>query len=281
MCDPQLLSVPNPFLIKYSRLRVLEPIDTPINVLYERLLDGTYDKPFIIEDGHLRYLHFGFAYIQSVMRIDQPETLGLRYTQKMMSFLLFQKSPRSIVILGLGGGSLAKFCYRVLPEPTIAVIEIDPDVIALRRHFVIPEDDDRFRVIYGDAAEFVAQTSDTIDVLLVDAFDVRGLARSLANREFLLHAHARLGKAGIMVMNFAGDKSSYVDLIKEANEVFGCQTILVPVNDDGNHVLFAFKQPLFKPNWRRLKQRARELEANIGLDFPEFLQQLERAAAKT
>lgn len=278
MPAPELLDLPSPFLIKNSRLRVMESLDTPVEPLYARLRDGTYDKPFIIEDGRLRYLHLGMTFVQSVMRIDQPDALDLRYTQKMMGFLLFNHSPEHIVMLGLGGGSLAKFCYRALPSATVTAIEIDPHVIALRRHFAIPDDDARFRIVYGDAAEFIARTADAIDILLVDAFDAHGIAHSLASREFLLRTHTALSASGILVMNLAGEKSRYTDLVDETREIFDRQTLLVAARDDGNHILFAFKQRQFEPDWKQLKQRAQELKAHYGLDFPLFAQKLEQAA---
>jgi len=275
--EPELLSVPSPFILESSRLCVLESLDTPLDSLYARLLDGTYEKPYIIEDGRLRYLHFGVRYVQSAMRIDRPDVLKLRYTQKMMSFLLFKKTPGRIAMLGLGGGSLAKFCYRCLPDADITVIEIDPHVIALRRHFAIPEDDVRFRVVRGDAAEYVASAVDEpIDVLLADAFDEHGLAHSLASRSFLQHAYAALEETGILVMNLAGDQSRYVELIEAARDIFDRQTLLVPVKDDENYVLFGFKQRHFDPDWHQLRLRAKELKASFELDFPAFVQMMER-----
>lgn len=278
MPAPELLNVPSPFLIKDSRVRLMESPDTPVDAIHARLRDGTYDKPFIVEDGKLRYLHLGMTYIQSVMRIDQPDALDLRYTQKMMGFLLFQPGPVRIVLLGLGGGSLAKFCYRALPAATITAIEIDPRVIALRRHFAIPDDNARFCVVCDDAAAYIARASDAIDTLLVDAFDAHGIAHSLASREFLLRAHGALSASGILIMNLAGEESRYCDLIDETREIFDHQTIQVHARDDGNHILFAFKQRPFEPDWKQLKQRAKELKAQHGLDFPVFAQKLEQAA---
>jgi spermidine synthase len=196
----------------------------------------------------------------------------------MMAFLLFKRAPARIALLGLGGGSLAKFCYRALPEATITAVEIDPDVIALRRYFAIPDDDARFRVVRGDAIDFIAQAGASIDVLLADAFDAEGLAQTLASREFFQLAHAALGASGILVMNLAGEKSRYLDLVDAAREVFDHQILLVSVRDDGNHILFAFKQRLFEPDWKRLMQRAKELKAKHGLDFPAFTQKMEEAA---
>ncbi len=275
---PLLLSFPMSLLGGSSRLRVLEPLDTPISSLCESLLMGTYGKPFIIEDGQLRCLHLGITYVQSAMRIDEPDALDLRYTQKMMGFLLFDACPGRIVMLGLGGGSLAKFCYRSLPMAQIDVIEINPHVIALRRHFAIPEDDERFRVIRDDAAAFVARTIGTIDVLLADAFDDHGLAGSLTRTEFLPNVHASLAPAGLLVMNLAGDISRYEELLEASNEVFLGQTVLVRVEDGHNHVLFAFKDRTFEPGWRQLRRRAAEIKAQCGLDFPAFVHKMERAS---
>ena len=51
------------------------------------------------------------------MSLDEPDALVTAYTRKMMAFLLFNPAPKRIAMVGLGGGSLAKFCYRNLPKP--------------------------------------------------------------------------------------------------------------------------------------------------------------------
>ena len=56
-------------------------------------------------------------------------------------------------MIGLGGGSMPKWCYQQLPETDITVIEISPIVISLREQFYIPTDDERFRVLCGDGAD--------------------------------------------------------------------------------------------------------------------------------
>jgi hypothetical protein len=64
--------------------------------------------------------------VQSVMNLDEPHALVSAYTRKMMGFMLFKPSPKRIVMLGLGGGSLAKFCYRYLPKTQITVVAWPP-----------------------------------------------------------------------------------------------------------------------------------------------------------
>ena len=274
----KLINLPGTALRQFGQLRLLESPDIQLENIYQRLLDGSYKKPFIVDDGLMRYLYLGVAYVQSAMRMDHPDTLDLRYTQKMMAFLLFNRHPKRIAMLGLGGGSLAKFCYRQLPEADITAVEIDPDVIALRRYFAIPDDDGRFRVLQGDAAEFVTRPGAPIDVLLIDAFDATGLAHSLRATDFLSHAHAALNTSGILVMNLVGSKVRHASLLAQTSALFNHEAILVPVNGDAHHVLFAFKQPAHKPDWRRLRQEARQLKRVFGLEFPRFLQKMERAS---
>ena len=86
----------------------------------ERLADKRYDKPFLVENRKTRSLCFGIdGGVQSEMLLDDPETLVAAYTRKMMGFLLFRDRPREVVMIGLGGGSLAKFCHRHLPATTM------------------------------------------------------------------------------------------------------------------------------------------------------------------
>src|SRR3954453_2696578 len=84
-------------------LRVLEPPDSCHKSLRERVYSGSYDKPFIIDNGRRRFLHFDFGAVQSVMELEDPRRLALAYTRGMMAFLLFNRSPKRILLLGLGG----------------------------------------------------------------------------------------------------------------------------------------------------------------------------------
>jgi len=143
-------------------------------------------SPFILDADGMRHLYFDLASVQSSMRLEEPDVLVTAYAQKMMAFLLFNRAPRHILLIGLGGGSLVKFCHRHLQNTRLTVVEIDPDVVALRECFQIPPDDERLQVILGDGADFVRRAEWTADILLIDAFDHAGVAPSLALSDFML-----------------------------------------------------------------------------------------------
>ncbi len=274
----QLYELPSPFDVETGTVLLHEPAWARAGELRAQLLDESYPKPFVIDDGKSRFLYFNVRLMQSEMSLKAPNDLAIRYTQKMMAFLLFQPRPKRIALIGLGGGSLVKFCYHRMPGTHMTAVELDAGVIAFRDTFLVPPDNERLQVIHGDGAEFLEITDKGLDVLLVDAFDKTGFAPALANRAFFENAHAKLAGNGVLVINLAGEKESYAGLIGEAMHVFDDQVIVISVPDDGNHVLYAFKETYFEPRWRWLHNYAKELRAKFGLDFPAFVQKMERSS---
>jgi len=272
-----LYELPSPFENETGTILLHEPPWARAGELRTQLLDESYPKPFVVDDGKSRFLYFNVRLMQSEMSLQAPNDLAIRYTQKMMAFLLFQPKPKRLVLIGLGGGSLIKFCHHRLPGTHLTAVELDPNVIAFRDTFLVPADGPRLQVLQADGAEYIAEAEKGIDVLLVDAFDKTGFAPSLANREFFENAYAKLSGNGVMVINLAGEKETYAGLIGEAMHVFDDQVIVISVPDDGNHVLYAFKEHWFEPRWRWLHNYAKELRARFGLDFPAFVQKMERS----
>src|SRR5260370_29657829 len=108
--------------------------------------------PVVLETRHALSLHFDLLATQSFMSRRDPDRLVLGYTRTMMGFLLLQPAPTRVSMIGLGGGSLAKYCYRHLPNTRIVAIEGDPAGSALRDAFHIPPDGARFEVSCADGA---------------------------------------------------------------------------------------------------------------------------------
>lgn len=271
-----LFELPSPFEIELGTVKLLEPPDSDAESLKLQLLKGNYPKPFLIENEGLLTLYFSLSLVQSTMQIARPDTLDLAYTRKMMAFLPFYPRPKALLLLGMGGGSLAKFCYRHLPRADITVVEIDPDVIAFRDSFKIPEDNERFRIHCDDAARFIRSHDARTDIIMVDAFDGLGIAPELSNPDFYAEAYRVLSANGILVMNLAGDKAGFDDPLAQLAHVFDDRVRSLKVRDGGNQIAFAFKNPGFDPQWDRLKPVGIELEKKLGLEFSRYLQNLEK-----
>jgi spermidine synthase len=262
---------------------LLEPSGSCESALLKRLLEGSYDKPFIQDCGPLRYLHFDLDDVQSVMRHDDPDALCLAYTRKMMAFLLFNPEPRRLLLLGLGGGSLAKFCYRHLPNAAITVLEIDPNVLALRHEFQVPADDERFRVVQADGVEYIARQLESgagsarmplEDVILVDACDRNGLSPTLSSPEVYMNLRRRLSPGGVLVMNICGEETDIENHLARIRGVFGACLVSLPAREDGNLIALGFRRTPRSWDGVELDRHARQLEERFGLAFPRYARQI-------
>ena len=203
-----------------------------------------HTKPFVHDDENTRSLHFSYGELQSRMRLHKPDALDVEYTRAMMGFLLFNGRPKSIVMIGLGGGSLAKFCYRHLPETHITAVEINPHVIALRDQFQVPRDDERFRVVEADGARYVGHAASHCDVLLVDGFDNTGMPSSLCTQAFYDNCHQMLSPEGLMVVNLHTEHPDYALFIGRIERSFELNVLTINVKREGNAVVFASKGQL-------------------------------------
>ena len=224
-------------------------------------------KPFILRDGAELGLHFTAGIVQSLMNFDEPDTLSLGYTRTMMGFLLFASSPKNITMIGLGGGSLPKFCYKYLPGSKICIAEINPDVIALRNEFLIPADDERFQVECEDGADFVRKRSGSEDVIVVDGYDAEGYCQSLCSESFYSDCYQALSDGGVMAVNLFGAKSQRSAIINNIKNIFKDFVVVVVSEDISNRVLFAVKSPAKNFTEKRMLLAAGVLECQINIDF--------------
>lgn len=273
--DVQPIELPDPLPLEPGTLQVVEPPEVFGEPQPDRFPEGMPAHPFVFDSDGMRHLFFDALSTQSSMQLDEPDALVSAYTRKMMAFLLFIPEPRHVLMIGLGGGSLAKFCYRHLPRTRISVVEINADVIALREQFAIPPDDERFEVIHEDGAALISRVPLRPDVILIDAFDELGVAPSLASSDFYRQASQCLTAAGVLVMNLSGEKCRYPVHIESIRAAFGAVR-LMPVAADGNVLAFAFKRRQLAelPEPDRLLKRATDLEQTLGLEFPAFLERL-------
>ncbi|WP_161628859.1 fused MFS/spermidine synthase [Solimonas flava] len=273
----QWLDVPARLLAESGTIRLREPRGSNVSDIVQRLRAGEYDKPFVVDDGKCRRLHFNLDFVQSEMRIDDPYALNFAYTRKMMSFLLFVPRPKHVVLVGLGGGSLSKFCYRQLPKTRVTTIEIDGDVLAFSQLFELPDDEERMRIVHADAADYFATTEERADVVLIDGCDRQGVAPALCSEAFYRDVAARLRPRGMLVMNLIGPAHIAETHLRLVAGAFSGRIWLHKLPVGGNRLLFALKDPRYMPDWSAIQDAAKQLKETHGLDFPAFARQLRHA----
>jgi len=235
------------------------------------------ESVYVTEKYGVRSLHIGSDTIQSSMRLARPNDLELAYTRSMMAFLLFNDAPQRVLMVGLGGGSLAKFIYHRLPEAASEVLEINPQVVAVaRRMFEVPAGDERFTVRVCDAADFIAREGPAYDTILVDGYDGESQVETLSSRAFYAACRRRLAARGVLVVNLWGSDRAFDDCLERIESAFPAGALCLPAERPGNVIVFGFRDAPGNPRWDELEARARALEARYGLEFGKFVRGLRK-----
>jgi len=232
---------------------------------------------YVSEQYGVRSLHIGSDTVQSAMRLARPEDLELSYTRAMVGCLLFLPEPRDVLMVGLGGGSVAKFLRRHYPGTRIRVLEIDPQVVAIARQcFAVPADDQHFSVIVGDGAEYIARPDIEADLIMVDGYDAESQVEALATTQFYRDCRERLKPGGMLVVNLWGGDREFNAVLKRIEGAFPAGTLCLPARRQGNVIALAFRDAPGALDWAGLRQRAAGLERQLGVEFPEFVEALHR-----
>ncbi len=260
---------------------IQEPMTTSVVQLMRQLRNGRYTKPFVLADHEYRQLHFDLRFMQSRMSLRNPDALLLAYTRKMMAFLLFNPMPRDIVIIGLGGGSLTKFCYRQLPRTQITTVEIDQAVINLSRLFEVPAPDARLRIVCADGSSYFEAAGHSADVILVDGCDESGIAPALCEERFYHGIHEHLRPGGVLMVNVVGALGRTTATIRNITRVFGEPALVLPVSVGRNKIVVALRNTGRPLDWSAIKQLAAGLTERHELDFLSFAERLELIGSTT
>lgn len=257
-----------------------EPADADLKQALKQIRTGRYRQPFALDGVRSRRLHFGLRYVQSEMLMDYPDALTLTYTRQMMAFLPLLPEPRELMIVGLGGGSLTKFCYRHLPRTRITTVEINPQVIEFGRLFHLPAEDARNRIVLADAADYLSGLDAPLDVVLLDGCDAQGTARRFCSAEFFEDLRNRLSPEGVAVINLIGVPSRASHLLDDICDAFDDQVLVLNPHANDNRLVFAFRQPCSRLDWDGAEQRAMALTKACRLDFHQLLRMLRQAESQ-
>jgi len=237
--------------------------------------ESDIESVYVSEKFGVRALHIGSDTIQSAMRIARPDELEISYTRSMMAFLLFNPDPREVLMMGLGGGSLAKFIYHRLPRARTVAVEINPRVVAVARQFFqVPPDDARLQVVIGDGATYLGNDKLRADVILVDGYDADSQVEAMSTPAFYHDCARALGDAGTLVVNLWSGDRTFTTCMNRISKAFDGLVACLPAAKPGNIAVFAFKRSPGQPSWDDLRGRAQALEASHGLEFARFVQEL-------
>ncbi|MFZ4701038.1 MAG: hypothetical protein ACOYMG_13390 [Candidatus Methylumidiphilus sp.] len=247
-----------------------------------RLIFHGRDEEGVLEvvDVHgVRSLHFGTSAKQSAFSLDDPSRLELAYIRAMLSALLFANEPGKVLLIGLGGGSLAKFLLESFPKCRVDAVERRAAVVDIARTYFGLPDDERLVIRVGEADQWVEEQrlreGEMYDLILIDAYDHLGMDSSINALDFFSDCVGLLRQTGTLGMNLWG--SHPVSLRQSLGLLKTCfpgRALRLPVPNRGNVIGFGLGKLLASDKLKGLEPRAVQLENRTGLEMKYFLRNL-------
>lgn len=233
----------------------------------------------VSEHDGVRYLHLGTPWVQGAMRLRTPARIELEYVQRMMAWALLRPAAElargHAVQLGLGAGTITRFCQGVMKMKCTAV-EINPDVIAAcRACFRLPADGPRLAVLRMDALDYLAQAEPgSAEVLCVDLYDHEAAGPVLDSEDFYRGCARLLGDAGVMTVNLFGRDARFERSARRIAAAFAGGTVLsLQPTREGNTVVAAIKRGSL-PARAELAARAQQIDTRYGLPARKWLRMM-------
>lgn len=208
---------------------------------------------------------------QSCMDMRQPDHIELNYVRMMLGALYLKPQPRSVLIVGLGGGTLPRVLTKILPEVSIDVVEIDPAVVRVAQQYFAFSPSERVRVIEADGRVYVKRAireKRQYDLIMLDAFDHEYIPEHLLTQEFLREVKALLAPGAVLAANTFSSSRLYDHESATYASVFG--TFFNLKRD--NRVILATDAPL--PASPQLQANSRIHQAQLtpmGVDTDQLL----------
>ncbi|REJ86056.1 MAG: hypothetical protein DWQ36_15000 [Acidobacteria bacterium] len=231
----------------------------------------------------VRTLRFGSrrGAVQSRVVVGDPLDLRVPYVRAAMAGLAFLEPPLddfgtrslSVLVVGLGGGSIPMYLHQVLPAAQIDVAELDPLVVQVADEWFGLREDERLRIRVGDGREWIeqaaARAAPRYDLIVLDAYGEREVPPALTTLEFLRAVRGVLAPGGVVVANLWGGRSNplYPSMLRTYGEVFGqVHELAVPARS--NRIVVALDSPTAAPREleRRAAHLARTLPGRLGLE---------------
>ena len=200
---------------------------------------------------------------QTCMLLDEPDKLVQDYTRLLTSaFYRFDdiaKDIKRVLMIGLGGGVLLRPLQHLVPDATIDVVEINPDMVRVARDYFSMKQTPNTCIHVEDGYKFIMRNAtEQYDVIILDAFVYEKTPSSFRSRQFMESLKLSLSENGVAMSNVITSPTNPlfeqdVDLWKKT---FGS---FYGFSSDGNFVMTGRKSGKME-DFKTLAANARKID---------------------
>ncbi|MBF0399395.1 MAG: fused MFS/spermidine synthase [Magnetococcales bacterium] len=165
-----------------------------------------YRNVLVYEENGLRCMKFGRhdSGRQTCISLSDPDALVFNPPKMLLGALYLKPKPERVLVIGLGGGTVAVTLNKMYPTIQIDCVEIDPAVVRVAQLFFNFAPNKNIHVSTEDGRVFVKRLllqNRKYDLVVLDAFDNISVPEHMTTREFLLEIRGLLKPDGVLAAN--------------------------------------------------------------------------------
>ncbi len=210
------------------------------DVLVDRMTP--YQTIQIFDSDGIRFMT-GDGTIQSAVDLETREP-WLAYARQAPTALLLQPEMKSLLVLGMGAGSVGTHLRGQIPDLEVDFVDIDPAVPELTAEHMFFDPDERMRVHVDDARRFLKSTDETWDYIYADTYIGLAVPFHLTTVEFFELVRQHLRPGGVFGLNLAAslDRPFARAILRSVNGSFQ-NVAIFGIKGWSNHLVLATEGP--------------------------------------
>ena len=204
----------------------LTPGDLLAKTIYRA--KSLYRDIYVVKEGDLLCLKFSIPRkqdtSQSCKNVKKPDEMVFNYTKMTMASVLLNNNPKSILVVGLGGGTLPTALHDMYPDAQIISLDIDPAVADVAKEYFEFQESENNKVVIRDARLFIKREvlkNKQYDLIILDAFGSDYIPEHLTTVEFLEEVKSILSPDGVIAANTFSSPRLYKHELSTYAKVFG------------------------------------------------------------
>jgi spermidine synthase len=243
-------------------------------------IETEYNNIFIVQKGDFLSMTFrlkGENTRQSVLNLRDRGQLPLPHSHYQTLAAVQAGKLKTMLMVGLGGGSVSDYFLRHVPELHITSVELDPGVVRAAETYFGAKEGPRHKIATGDGRVFLQRNRAKYDVVMIDAFRGGYVPFHLLTHEFYTLLASRLEPDGVAVLNLRARTQLFDSSLVTLRRTF--KTIEV-YEWSGNAIVLARLLPPMTAEQRLARAKERQAQYKFRYDLTVLLKDEARVETK-
>jgi spermidine synthase len=236
-------------ILDCSKQLDLEQILLKGNKIYSN--ENSHHNIDIKDYGNYRALIFDSTVFQTLIDINDPKAIPFILNQAMLASLLFIDKLKTICLVGMGGGGIARFFCAMDSQIKGDCIEINSEIINLAKTFFLKNKsttnveyqsnvfENNWSIFKTDANRF--SYTKVYDLIIVDIAQGHVTPQWIVETNNLKKLHCALSDQGIVIFNIIYEsKEKLVNMLYRIRQQFNQQILYFQVPGLNNILIYAF-----------------------------------------